>query len=310
MTKVSVIGLGQMGINHLINLTKIKKINSIKIYDIIRKKELEEKFKTKFANNINEVLDGSDAIIIASPTSTHLKYFLKCSKKIKNIFIEKPLVTNVSDFKKIFNIVKKKKINLKVGYIERFNPIIKTLKKILKKKKILNLDIIRTNNRKNIIKDTSLIFDVMTHDIDLALYFSGNINNISTNGLKKKKRIKFATCTLEHKNHSITRIYSSSESIKKMRMLNITTGNEYISANLLTREITIAKKIKSSNISKLNFQSKYSEKKIYVSNKNALRDELENFINSCGKKPQYSELKALYTNTLICKKIERQILRK
>ncbi len=120
MTKVSVIGLGQMGINHLINLTKIKKINLIKIYDIIKKKELEEKFKTKFANNINEVLDESDAIIIASPTSTHLKYFLKCSKKIKNIFIEKPLVTNVNDFKKILNIVKKKKINLKVGYIERF----------------------------------------------------------------------------------------------------------------------------------------------------------------------------------------------
>ena len=310
MIKVSVIGLGQMGVNHLINLTKIKKVNLIKIYDKIRKKELEKKFKTKFVNNVNEVLDESNAIIIASPTSTHLKYFLKCSKKIKNIFIEKPLVTNINDFKKIFNIVKKKNINLKVGYIERFNPTIQTLKKILKGKKIFSLDFVRTNNRKNIIKDTSIIFDVMTHDIDLALYFSGNINSISANGFKEMKKIKFATCTLQHKNHSITRIYSNSESIKKERILNITTDNEYISANLLTREITITKKIKSSNSNKLNLKSNYSEKKIYVSNKNALRDELENFVNSCGKKPQYSELKALYTNTLICKKIERQILKK
>jgi predicted dehydrogenase len=301
MIKISVVGLGQMGVNHLNNLLNIKNINLINIYDKIKRRELENKYNTKFSENIKEVVNNSDAIIIATPTTTHFKYFLECSKKIKNIFIEKPLVTNVKQFKKILQITKKKKINLKVGYIERYNPTIQLIKKILKKNKILNLDFIRTNNRQNKIKDTNIIFDIMTHDIDLALYLSGDVKKITSSGLKNRNKIKFAISTLEHKNKCITRILSNSECAKRIRTLNITTEKNYISANLLTREITITKK-------NFNVKSNNLEKKIYAPNKNALLMELKDFIESCKKIPNYKLLNTFYKNTLICDEIQKQIL--
>jgi predicted dehydrogenase len=300
MIKISVVGLGQMGVNHLNNLLNIKNINLINIYDKIKRKELENKYNTKFSENIKEVINNSDAIIIATPTTTHFKYFLECSKKIKNIFIEKPLVTDIKQFKKILQITKKKKINLKVGYIERYNPTIQLIKKILKKNKILNLDFIRTNNRQNKIKDTNIIFDIMTHDIDLALYLSGDVKRIASSGVKKRNKIKFAISTLEHKNKCITRILSNSECAKRIRTLNITTEKNYISANLLTREIIITKK----NFGK---KSNNLEKKIYAPNKNALLEELKDFIKSCKKNPNNKLLDTFYKNTLICKEIQKQI---
>jgi predicted dehydrogenase len=300
MIKISVVGLGQMGVNHLNNLLNIKNINLINIYDKIKRRELENKYNTKFSENIKEVVNNSDAIIIATPTTTHFKYFLECSKKIKNIFIEKPLVTNVKQFKKILQITKKKKINLKVGYIERYNPTIELIKKILKKNKILNLDFIRTNNRQNKIKDTNIIFDIMTHDIDLALYLSGDVKRIASSGVKKRNKIKFAISALEHKNKCITRILSNSECAKRIRTLNITTEKNYISANLLTREIIITKK----NFGK---KSNNLEKKIYAPNKNALLEELKDFIKSCKKNPNNKLLDTFYKNTLICKEIQKQI---
>jgi predicted dehydrogenase len=300
MIKISVVGLGQMGVNHLNNLLNIKNISLINIYDKIKRKELANKYNTKFSENIREVINNSDATIIATPTTTHFKYFLECSKKIKNIFIEKPLVTNVKQFKKILQITKKKKINLKVGYIERYNPTIQLIKKILKKNKILNLDFIRTNNRQNKIKDTNIIFDIMTHDIDLALYLSGDVKRISSSGVKKRNKIKFAISTLEHKNKCITRILSNSECAKRIRTLNITTEKNYISANLLTREIIITKK----NFGK---KSNNLEKKIYAPNKNALLEELKDFIKSCKKNPNNKLLDTFYKNTLICKEIQKQI---
>jgi predicted dehydrogenase len=301
MIKISVVGLGQMGVNHLNNLLNIKNINLISIYDKIKRKDLENKYNSKFSENIKKVINNTDAIIIATPTTTHFKYFLECSKKIKNIFIEKPLVTDIKQFKKILQITKKKKINLKVGYIERYNPTIQLIKKILKKSKILNLDFIRTNNRKNKIKDTNIIFDIMTHDIDLALYLSGDVKKITSSGLKKRNKIKFAISTLEHKNKCITRILSNSECAKRIRILNITTEKNYISANLLTREIIITKK----NFAK---KSNNLEKKIYAPNKNALLEELKDFIKSCKKNPNNKLLDTFYKNTLICKEIQKQIL--
>ena len=301
MIKISVVGLGQMGVNHLNNLLNIKNINLINIYDKIKRKDLENKYNSKFSENIKKVINNTDAIIIATPTITHFKYFLECSKKIKNIFIEKPLVTDIKQFKKILQITKKKKINLKVGYIERYNPTIQLIKKILKKNKILNLDFIRTNNRQNKIKDTNIIFDIMTHDIDLALYLSGDVKRITSSGVKKRNKIKFAISTLEHKNKCITRILSNSECAKKIRTLNITTEKNYISANLLTREIIITKK----NFAK---KSNNLEKKIYAPNKNALLEELKDFIKSCKKNPNNKLLDTFYKNTLICKEIQKQIL--
>jgi predicted dehydrogenase len=300
MIKISVVGLGQMGVNHLNNLLNIKNISLINIYDKIKRKELANKYNTKFSENIKEVINNSDATIIATPTTTHFKYFLECSKKIKNIFIEKPLVTDIKQFKKILQITKKKKINLKVGYIERYNPTIQLIKKILKKNKILNLDFIRTNNRQNKIKDTNIIFDIMTHDIDLALYLSGDVKRITSSGVKKRNKIKFAISTLEHKNKCITRILSNSECAKRIRTLNITTEKNYISANLLTREIIITKK----NFGK---KSNNLEKKIFAPNKNALLEELKDFIKSCKKNPNNKLLDTFYKNTLICKEIQKQI---
>jgi len=301
MIKISVVGLGQMGVNHLNNLLNIKNINLISIYDKIKRKDLENKYNSKFSENIKKVINNTDAIIIATPTTTHFKYFLECSKKIKNIFIEKPLVTDIKQFKKILQITKKKKINLKVGYIERYNPTIQLIKKILKKNKILNLDFIRTNNRQNKIKDTNIIFDIMTHDIDLALYLSGDVKRITSSGVRKRNKIKFAVSTLEHKNKCITRILSNSECAKRIRTLNITTEKNYISANLLTREIIITKK----NFAK---KSNNLEKKIYAPNKNALLEELKDFIKSCKKNPNNKLLDTFYKNTLICKEIQKQIL--
>lgn len=289
-----------MGVNHLNNLLNIKNISLINIYDKIKRKELANKYNTKFSENIKEVINNSDATIIATPTTTHFKYFLECSKKIKNIFIEKPLVTDIKQFKKILQITKKKKINLKVGYIERYNPTVQLIKKILKKNKILNLDFIRTNNRQNKIKDTNIIFDIMTHDIDLALYLSGDVKRIASSGVKKRNKIKFAISTLEHKNKCITRILSNSECAKRIRTLNITTEKNYISANLLTREIIITKK----NFGK---KSNNLEKKIYAPNKNALLEELKDFIKSCKKNPNNKLLDTFYKNTLICKEIQKQI---
>ena len=95
--------------------------------------------KTKIKNsiitqNFNDLLN-LDAIIIASPTYTHLEYL----KKLKNykgyILIEKPVINSLSQYKVINNLYRNKKSKIIINYNFNYSKIFFTLKKILKQNK-------------------------------------------------------------------------------------------------------------------------------------------------------------------------------
>ena len=60
-----------------------------------------------------------------------------------HLFIEKPLIANVHEIKKISNILSKKKSISMIGYQMRFHPVIDFLKKVYKKLYIFDFSTIR-----------------------------------------------------------------------------------------------------------------------------------------------------------------------
>ena len=71
-----------------------------------------------------------DTIFLCNPSSERVKY-LNLIKKTNNIFFEKPLSNNFKDGKKIWHIVKNKKMSI-VGYNLRFLNILDVVRKNLK----------------------------------------------------------------------------------------------------------------------------------------------------------------------------------
>ena len=73
-----------------------------------------------------------DAGIICSPSSFHVKESIKLLKQRINIFVEKPLGSNLSNIKNLEKtLITSKKINM-MGYQLKFCPIINSLKNIIK----------------------------------------------------------------------------------------------------------------------------------------------------------------------------------
>lgn len=176
---VLILGFGSIGRRHAFLLRKKFKIQNIFIYT----KQKINKYKS-----INSFKDlktiNPNYIIIASPTKFHfnqLKYVEKTFSKI-NILVEKPLF----DRNKTLQIRKNKVF---VGYNLRFHPIIKYIKKNLKKKKIIDIKIFSNsflpNWRKNINykKSSSAKKNLgggvtldLSHEIDLARWLFGEIS--------------------------------------------------------------------------------------------------------------------------------------
>ena len=140
MTNYLIIGYGNISKRHLNNLSKIKKKKIIFI--LTRKKNIINNNKSVFfINDISEIDQRYfDSIFICTGSNEHIKTANRYLKYSNNIFIEKPLSNNLDNLKKFINNVKKKNINIFIGYNLIFLESLIKLKKIIQK------------NKKNLIK--------------------------------------------------------------------------------------------------------------------------------------------------------------
>ncbi len=136
-TKIAVIGLG--GVAQLIHLPNLVKISNATITSVaeINKNRLNtiaDKFNIKARYiDYKELLakDDCDAVIIATPTSTHKDIAIDCLKAKKNVLVEKPLARSYDEAKLIFAAAKSHKKKLMVGMNLRFRPDAMLLRSLL-----------------------------------------------------------------------------------------------------------------------------------------------------------------------------------
>ena len=97
--------------------------------------------KINFCKNFQDILDDStiDGVIIASPIDTHFEYALKSLKSKKHVFIEKPISTTKKKGQILLAIARKNNLEIFVGHIFLYHPVLSKLKKLMKKEKISSI---------------------------------------------------------------------------------------------------------------------------------------------------------------------------
>lgn len=136
-TKVAVIGLGSVAqLIHLPNLLKnnIAAISGVADINKNRLNTIADKFNIKERyTDYKELLakNSCDAVIIATPTSTHKDVAIDCLKAKKHVLVEKPLARSYDEAKFILASAKKFKKKLMVGMNLRFRPDAMLLRSLL-----------------------------------------------------------------------------------------------------------------------------------------------------------------------------------
>ncbi|MBN1231943.1 MAG: Gfo/Idh/MocA family oxidoreductase [Candidatus Coatesbacteria bacterium] len=171
--RVAVIGVGHLGRYHVQNLINIRKADVCGIYDIQKDRSLAvaEEFDVRVFDDLDSLLDSCDVVSLATPATTHYSIAGQILEKGKDLFVEKPLCCSSSQAKEIINLAEKKGCILQVGHIERYNPAIVALNPLLDNPKYLEFFRIAPFNNRG--TDTSVIMDLMIHDIDLLNYILG-----------------------------------------------------------------------------------------------------------------------------------------
>lgn len=287
--KIGVIGVGHMGKNHVRNLAEEKRFDFVGIYDanIEQAKNIASQYNVKYFETMEGLLSEVEAVVVAVPSSLHKDVALKVAEYNVNALVEKPLATTSADAKIIVEAFKEKNLKLAVGHIERFNPAFIELQKLINKEDVFYIEACRYSpfSGSGRITDTSVVEDLMIHDIDLvcALMAGKDVTSLHGRGESVKSgNTDFATCLLDFDGDSHAIVNASRVSQNKERSITVHTAGGCIHADLLTRSIEI---YKSTNLTiDLNNDNSYKQdsvmQKVYVPIEEPLRAELVAFYNS------------------------------
>lgn len=135
-------------------------------------------------NNIN-------AIVIATPVSTHFRVAKEALLSGKNVFIEKPLSQTLKSAKELTNIARKNKLTITTDFTYLYHPAIQKIKEMItrgKLGKILFIQSVRMG-LELFPKGVDVVWDLAPHDISIILYLFDKMPkkiNIFKNGIINK----------------------------------------------------------------------------------------------------------------------------
>lgn len=287
--KIGVIGTGHMGRNHVRNLSEDKRFEFIGVYDAnpVQAQEIAAKYNVKAFDEENALLDKVDAVVIAVPSSLHKEVALRVAEHNVHALVEKPLATTSDDAKEIVRIFKEKKLKLAVGHIERFNPVFRELQKLVNPEDIFYVEACRYSpfSGSGRITDTSVVEDLMIHDVDLvcALMVGKEVTSLHGRGESVRSgRTDFATCIMDFDGKAHAVVNASRISQNKVRTITVHTAESCICADLLAKTLEI---YKSTNLTiDLTKDNSYRQdgvvQKIYVPIEEPLKAELVAFYDA------------------------------
>lgn len=287
--KIGVIGTGHMGRNHVRNIAEEKRFDFVGVYDADEEqaKDIANKYGIKAFSSMEGLLDEVNAVVIAVPSSLHKEVALKAAEHGVHVLVEKPLATTISDAEDIVNAFKKNNLKLAVGHIERFNPVFQELQKLVNPRDVHYIEACRYSpfSGSGRITDTSVVEDLMIHDVDLvcALMDGKELTSIHGRGeAVKSGRTDFATCLMDFDGQAHAVVNASRISQNKERSIVVHTADKSIHADLLAKTLEI---YMSTNMTvDLTKDNSYKQdgvvQKIYVPIAEPLRAELVAFYES------------------------------
>ncbi len=282
--RLGLIGLGRMGQNHLRILSMLKGVELAFVADADAAVAGRHGVThgVPGVSSLDGVLDAVDAVVICTPTVTHADYIRMVAGKVRNIFVEKPLADTLEEAAAVARLVAEHKINLQVGFIERFNPAVQSLKQVLdKSERVISIDFTRTNKLSGRITDVDVVTDLMIHDIDLALYLNGPASSVAAHGFAHGKMIDFASALITHQNGRFSRIQASRITEKKMRQIEATCVDMFVDCELLRKEIIINRQSEIRQAEGQPYTISAVQEAIEVRPQEALLSELQAFVASC-----------------------------
>lgn len=289
--RAAVIGIGNMGRYHVRNYAEINEVDLVAVcdQDQSRAHAIAEKYGCTFFTDYLTMLATTkvDIVSIAVPTIMHQRVATDCLENGVHVLLEKPIADNVVAAKALREVAQKNKCKLMIGHIERFNPAVLKLKKMIDANE---LGVIHSIIARRVgiyppqIKDANVIVDLAVHELDIVNYLLGQSpHRFEAQGgyALNDHRCDYASILL-HYNPASVFVQANWITPVKVRKLNITGIKGYLELDYVTQKITLFESSTEKTTDNFgDFVIRFgqaTQTDVYVEQAEPLRSELVHFI--------------------------------
>lgn len=277
-TNVGVIGVGAMGYNHVRIYSELENTNLVAISDMVRGTldSVSKEFNTVGYVDMDNILqlDDVEAVNICVPTVFHHDVVMNAIDAGKNVLVEKPIASKLTEAREMINAAKDAGVTLATGHVERFNPAVRVAKELIDSGEIGE---VVTAHAKRLgpypprIRDVGVAIDLAIHDIDIFNYlFESKANTVFANMSSNLKNCEFedhAEIMTKYDNEVLSILETNWLTPYKKRQLNITGVDGIISVDYGNQSVTV-------------YKENDKVEKVKVENKEPLKEELRSFVNA------------------------------
>jgi myo-inositol 2-dehydrogenase/D-chiro-inositol 1-dehydrogenase len=151
MLKVAVIGTGFIGSVHAKNLARHPGAELVAVSDANLEfaKKVAAVTGATVAGNVAEIFNNKDiqAVLIATPTDTHVEYLRRAADAGKAIYCEKPIGLDYAEAEKAVRAVRAAGVPVMLGFNRRFDASHAAVKQALAQGEIGKVEIVQLTNR-------------------------------------------------------------------------------------------------------------------------------------------------------------------
>jgi len=278
---VGVIGVGAMGRNHARVYSELKAVDNLYLFDLDTEaaQALGKQFDAHVASSFDEMCGAVDAVSVCVPTPFHHTIAGDVIKKNIPVLIEKPICLTSKQAEDLLQKIPDGLV-VGVGHIERFNTIIAELARIVRNP--LYVEINRHNPASSRVTGSSVVEDLMIHDIDLIFHLIKATSwDVHSSG---NSDIASALFTINEKPVYLS---ASRKASKKVRSIYIEEEKFTVEGDFMNHEIFIHRKPGKISFENERYTQESLIEKVLVNQSEPLKRELSTFLDCVKNQKQF-----------------------
>jgi predicted dehydrogenase len=232
--RFGVAGAGSLGFHHVRILSGLPGVVLSGFFDVSaeRSAEVSGKLGATAFRSLDELLREVDALVIATPTTTHAATAESALRKGVHVFIEKPIAATLEEADRIIWAASRSGALVQVGHVERFNSAVVGARPYLDEPLFIESHRLAPFTERG--TDVAVVRDLMIHDVDLVASLVGHpIEDFQATGIPVlTPSVDIANARLRFLGGAVANLTASRVSAERMRKLRIFQRSGYLSLNL------------------------------------------------------------------------------